>query len=77
MNRLSFLLCMVIASIFGISSKAEDADPSVFRKQRDLMVKTQIEARGISNIQFIEGVNLSNMKEFVGWTMEAEKVFTF
>ena len=34
-------------------------------------------ARGIEEITFIEGVELSNMKEFAQWTVEADKVFTF
>jgi uncharacterized protein involved in oxidation of intracellular sulfur len=35
------------------------------------------QARGIANIPFIEGVKLSNMKEFAQWTVECDKVFTF
>ena len=35
------------------------------------------EARGIDKIQFIEGVKLSNMKEFAQWTMECNKVLSF
>jgi len=35
------------------------------------------EARGIDKIPFIEGVQLSNMKEFTQWTMECDKVLTF
>ncbi|MBN2891383.1 MAG: DsrE family protein [Bacteroidales bacterium] len=35
------------------------------------------EARGIDKIEFIEGVKLSNMKEFAQWTMECNKVLTF
>jgi uncharacterized protein involved in oxidation of intracellular sulfur len=35
------------------------------------------EARGIDKIPFIEGVKLSNMKEFAQWTIECEKVLTF
>jgi len=34
-------------------------------------------ARGIDEMPFIEGVELSNMKEFAAWTMEADKVLTF
>ena len=34
-------------------------------------------ARGIEEITFIGGVELSNMKEFAQWTVEADKVFTF
>jgi len=35
------------------------------------------EARGIDKIPFIEGVKLSNMKEFTKWTVESDKVLTF
>lgn len=34
-------------------------------------------ARGIDHISFIEGVKLSNMKEFALWTVECDKVLTF
>lgn len=35
------------------------------------------EARGINKLSFIEGVKLSNMKEFARWTFECDKVLTF
>ncbi len=35
------------------------------------------EARGIDKLEFIKGVNLSNMKEFAQWTVECDKVLTF
>jgi len=35
------------------------------------------QARGIDKLQLIEGVRLSNMKEFAGWTVECDKVLTF
>lgn len=35
------------------------------------------EARGIDKLEFIEGVKLSNMKEFTQWTVECDKVLTF
>lgn len=35
------------------------------------------EARGIAKLEFIEGVQLSNMKEFTQWTVECDKVLTF
>ncbi|MFP4556619.1 MAG: DsrE/DsrF/TusD sulfur relay family protein [Bacteroidales bacterium] len=35
------------------------------------------EARGIDRLPFIEGVQLSNMKEFAQWTVESDKVLTF
>jgi len=34
-------------------------------------------ARGIANLEFIEGVQLSNMKEFTQWTVECDKVVSF
>ena len=35
------------------------------------------QARGIDQLKFIKGVQLSNMKEFARWTVEADKVLTF
>ncbi|MBI4645965.1 MAG: DsrE family protein, partial [Bacteroidia bacterium] len=35
------------------------------------------EARGIDKIQLIDGVKLSNMKEFAQWTVDCDKVLTF
>ena len=35
------------------------------------------EVRGIDKTQFIEGVILSNMKEFAQWTVDCDKVLTF
>ena len=35
------------------------------------------EARGIKSLTFIEGVQLSNMKEFTRWTIESDKIVTF
>jgi uncharacterized protein involved in oxidation of intracellular sulfur len=35
------------------------------------------EARGIAKLEFIEGVQLSNMKEFAQWTVECNKVLSF
>ncbi len=35
------------------------------------------EARGIDQSGFIEGVALSNMKEFAQWTVECDKALTF
>jgi uncharacterized protein involved in oxidation of intracellular sulfur len=34
-------------------------------------------ARGIDQLPFIEGVELSNMKEFAQWTVECDKVLSF
>ncbi|MBN1301028.1 MAG: DsrE family protein [Melioribacteraceae bacterium] len=35
------------------------------------------EARGIDKLVFIEGVKLSNMKEFAQYTVDCDKIFTF
>lgn len=35
------------------------------------------EARGIDKLTFIDGVELSNMKEFAQWTVDSDKVLTF
>ena len=35
------------------------------------------EARGIDKIPFIDGVKLSNMKEFAQWSVDCEKVISF
>lgn len=35
------------------------------------------EARGMDRLAFIEGVRLSNMQEFVQWTVDCDKVLTF
>ncbi len=35
------------------------------------------EARGIKDVQLIEGVQVSNMKEFAQWTVDCDKVLTF
>lgn len=38
---------------------------------------TCADARGIRNVQLIEGAEISNMSELARWTVEADKVFTF
>jgi uncharacterized protein involved in oxidation of intracellular sulfur len=38
---------------------------------------TCTDARGIRNLQLIEGVEMSNMSELTQWSVEADKVFTF
>ena len=35
------------------------------------------EARGIDALEFIRGVELSNMKEFAQWTFDSDKVLSF
>lgn len=35
------------------------------------------EARGLKNIQLIEGIELSNMPELTQWVVESDKVLTF
>jgi uncharacterized protein involved in oxidation of intracellular sulfur len=41
------------------------------------MCGTCADARGIGELQLIEGVEISNMAELAQWTVEADKVFTF
>ena len=38
---------------------------------------TCTDARGIRNLQLIEGVEISNIAELAKWSVEADKVFTF
>ena len=38
---------------------------------------TCADARGIRNVQFAEGAEISNMAELAQWTVDADKVFTF
>ena len=38
---------------------------------------TCAEARGIRNLQLVDGVDISNMAELAQWTVDADKVFTF
>ncbi len=38
---------------------------------------TCADARGVRNLQLIEGAEISNMAELAKWTVEADKVFTF
>ena len=38
---------------------------------------TCTDARGIRNLQLVEGVEISNMAELAQWTVDADKVFTF
>lgn len=38
---------------------------------------TCADARGIRNLQLVEGVEISNMAELAQWSIKADKVFTF
>lgn len=38
---------------------------------------TCAEARGLKNVELINGVEISNMKEFTEWITEADKVINF
>jgi len=38
---------------------------------------TCADARGIRNLQLIDGAEISNMAELAQWTVDADKVFTF
>jgi uncharacterized protein involved in oxidation of intracellular sulfur len=38
---------------------------------------TCADARGVRNIQLVEGTEISNMAELAKWTVDADKVLTF
>jgi uncharacterized protein involved in oxidation of intracellular sulfur len=38
---------------------------------------TCADARGIRNLQLLEGIEISNMAELAQWSIDADKVFTF
>jgi len=38
---------------------------------------TCADARGIRNLQLLEGIEVSNMAELAQWSIDADKVFTF
>lgn len=38
---------------------------------------TCADARGVRNLEVIEGAEISNMAELAQWTVDADKVFTF
>jgi uncharacterized protein involved in oxidation of intracellular sulfur len=35
------------------------------------------EARGIDNLKFQEGIQLSNLEEFSNWSVNSDKIITF
>ncbi len=65
MRRIYFLLYMIVASAFGTSCKAEDADPSRFVKQREAMIRTQIESRGINDPATLQAMRKVERHRFV------------
>jgi len=65
MKRFHFLLYMVTASVFGISCKAEDADPARFVRQRETMVRMQIESRGIKEPATLDAMRKVERHKFV------------
>ncbi|MDF1516134.1 MAG: DsrE family protein [Anaerolineae bacterium] len=51
---------------------------SVIRKGGEIKACTGCsEARGIDTLNFIKGIQLSNMKEFAQWTLACDKVMSF
>src|SRR3972149_4201238 len=38
---------------------------------------TCLDARGVRNLQLVDGAEISNMAELAQWTVEADKVLTF
>ncbi len=65
MRRFYFLLYMIVSSAFGVSCKAEDADPSRFVKQREAMVRIQIESRRITDMATLEALRKVERHKFV------------
>lgn len=65
MKPIYFLLFMIFASAFGVSCKAEEADPSRFVKQREAMVRTQIETRGINDSTTLAAMRKVERHKFV------------
>jgi protein-L-isoaspartate(D-aspartate) O-methyltransferase len=56
---------MIVSSAFGVSCKAEDTDPSRFVKQRETMVRMQIESRGIKDLATLDALRKVERHKFV------------
>ncbi len=65
MRRFYLLLYLIVSSAFGVSCKAEDADPSRFVKQREAMVRVQIESRGITEPATLDALRKVERHKFV------------
>ena len=65
MRRFYFILYMIVSSTFGVSCKAEDADPARFVKQREAMVRMQIESRGIKEPATLDALRKVERHRFV------------
>jgi len=65
MKRFHFLLYMIISSAFGVSCKADDTNPSRFVKQREAMIRTQIESRGIRDLATLDALRKVERHKFV------------
>ncbi len=65
MRRFYLLLYLIVSSGFGVSCKAEDADPSRFVKQREAMVRVQIESRGITEPATLDALRKVERHKFV------------
>ncbi len=65
MRRFYLILYLIVSSAFGVSCKAEDADPSRFVKQREAMVRVQIESRGITEPATLDALRKVERHKFV------------
>ncbi|MDM8539564.1 protein-L-isoaspartate(D-aspartate) O-methyltransferase [Desulfococcaceae bacterium HSG9] len=65
MKRFYFLLYMIVSSAFGVSCKAEDVEPVRFVKQREAMVRMQIESRGIKERATLDALRKVERHRFV------------
>lgn len=60
-----FIFISVSVMFFGVKCKGEETDRAVYNKQRELMVKTQIEARGIKNERVLQALRKVERHKFV------------
>jgi protein-L-isoaspartate(D-aspartate) O-methyltransferase len=60
-----FLLCMMVPLIFGVTCRAENPFFQGFEKRREHMVRTQIEARGITNKKVLKALREVERHKFV------------
>lgn len=59
------LICMMVPFVFGDTCRAENPFFQSFEKRRERMVKTQIEARGITNKKVLKALRKVERHKFV------------
>jgi len=65
MKDLRFIFILASSLIYALSACAEEAVSQDFKKLRDLMVTTQIEARGVKNKKILEAMRKVERHKFV------------